>query len=239
MSCRDAAFSTQRLRGFHANMTQLGGLRDAIPLHNGIVSRLRDMIIRCELRPGERISEKALGELFKVSRTPLREALKILASEDLIAIRPHRGSVVTEVSSRDIAETFAVMGALETFAAPLTCDRVSNIDIAAFDRMLEDLNSTHQDAARETYFELNKAFHATIVRLSDNAVLAATYGDLFGKIERARHLANLNQSRWDESLREHASILQALRRRDKAAFVQRLADHNRRTADAVLAKLSR
>jgi DNA-binding GntR family transcriptional regulator len=214
------------------------GLPDATPLHDGIVGRLREMIIRCELRPGERISEKALGELFKVSRTPLREALKILASEDLIEIRPHRGSVVTKVSAKNIAETFEVIGALETLAAPLTCDRVSNMDITALDEMLEGLNATRKDEARDPYFELNIAFHNELVRLSGNAVLASTYADLFSKIERARRLANMNRARWDESLREHASILKALRARDKAEFGRRLVDHNARTARAVLAELA-
>ncbi len=88
---------------------------------------------------GSGFLKKALGALFGVSRTPLREALKILASETLIEIRPHRGCVVSEVSARGIAETFAVIGALETLAAPLACDRVSNIDIAALDDILAEM----------------------------------------------------------------------------------------------------
>jgi DNA-binding GntR family transcriptional regulator len=207
------------------------------PLHDDIVSRLRQMIIRCELEPGERFTESKLVELFGVSRTPLREALKILASEGLVEMRPHRGSAVARISLDEIAETFTVLGALEELAGPLVCDRVSNVDIARLDQLEAEMSTMRDAADRDSYFELNITFHRSMVDLAGNAVLSNTYSQLFGKLQRARYMVNHDQDRWSESAREHAWIMEALRARDGAELSKRLKEHNSRTAKAVLASL--
>lgn len=207
------------------------------PLHDDVVGRLRQMIIRCELVPGERFTETKLVEKFGVSRTPLREALKILASEGLVDMRPHRGSSVAPIVIDEISQTFAVLGALEEMAGPLICDQVSNVDIAGLDRIRDEMASMRDATDRNSYFELNVAFHLKMIALSGNAVLSATYGQLFGKLQRARYLVNDDQNRWSESAREHGWIMEALRQRDGAELAKRLKEHNSRTALAVLAKL--
>ncbi len=209
------------------------------PLHDDIVSRLRQMIIRCEFEPGERFTESKLVELFGVSRTPLREALKILASEGLVEMRPHRGSAVARISPDEIAQTFDVLGALEELAGPLVCDRVSNVDIARLDQLEAEMSNMRDTADRDSYFELNIAFHRSMIELTGNAVLSNTYGQLFGKLQRARYMVNYDQDRWSESAREHAWIMEALRARDGAELSRRLKEHNSRTAKAVLANLPR
>jgi DNA-binding GntR family transcriptional regulator len=208
------------------------------PLHDDVVGRLREMIITCELQPGERLTEQKLVEVFGVSRTPLREALKVLSSEGLIELRPNRGSVVAPILVNELAQTFDVMGALEEFAGPRVCEWVSNVDIAKLDALTAEMHSTHDAADRSRYFALNVAFHQTIVELSANEVLANTYRHLFGKLQRARFLVNFDQDRWDASEKEHSWIMDALRQRDGAELGLRLKEHNSRTATAVLARLA-
>ncbi|MCB4767905.1 GntR family transcriptional regulator [Ancylobacter sp. Lp-2] len=214
-----------------------GSASERSPLHDDVVDQLRQMIIRCELVPGERFTEQKLVEKFGVSRTPLREALKILASEGLVEMRPHRGSSVSPISIEEISETFAVLGTLEEMAGPLVCDRVSNVDIARLERIKDEMSSKRDATDRNSYFELNVAFHQSMIALSGNAVLSATYNQLFGKLQRARYLVNDDQNRWSESAREHSWIMEALRQRDGAELSKRLREHNSRTAQAVLDKL--
>jgi DNA-binding GntR family transcriptional regulator len=210
---------------------------DRLSLHSDVAGKLRDMIIRCELPPGERVHEHHFGQLFGVSRTPLREALKILASEGLIEIRPNRGSVVAPISFEEISHTFEVMGALEELAGFLVCDRVSNVDIAALEQLMQEMHSTHDNIDRDQYADLNFAFHRKIIELSGNCVLVETYNNFFGKLQRARYCVNYHKARWDESVREHEAIMDALRRRDGAELSKRLKEHNARTGIAVLARL--
>lgn len=214
-----------------------GSAAERSPLHDDVVGRLRQMIIRCELVPGERFTEHKLVEKFGVSRTPLREALKILASEGLVEMRPHRGSSVAPISVEAMSQTFAVLGALEEMAGPLICDRVSNVDIARLDHIKDEMSSMRDATDRNRYFELNVAFHHAMIELAGNAVLSSTYDQLFGKLQRARYLVNDDQNRWSESAREHTWIMEALRQRDGAELSKRLKEHNSRTARAVLDKL--
>jgi DNA-binding GntR family transcriptional regulator len=210
---------------------------ERLSLHNDIAGKLREMIIRCELPPGERVPEHHFGQLFGVSRTPLREALKMLASEGLIEIRPNRGSVVAQISFQEISQTFEVMGALEELAGFLVCDHVSNVDIGALDQLMREMHSTHDKIDYDKYANLNFAFHRKIIGLSGNIVLADTYQNFFGKLQRARYCVNYHKVRWDESVREHEGIMAALRQRDGAELSKRLKEHNARTGVAVLARL--
>lgn len=204
------------------------------PLHDGVLERLRQMIIRCELQPGDRISEADLGRTFGVSRTPLREALKILSAEGLVDIRPHKGAIVADISMDEISETFALMSALELMAGPLVCERVSNIDLQMLDSLIQEMDACHLRNDLMTYFELNTEFHNRIIRLTGNSVLTQVYVDMFGKLQRARYRVNYDPQRWHESSTEHHWIMESLRARDGEELGVRLKEHNARTATAVV-----
>jgi DNA-binding GntR family transcriptional regulator len=203
------------------------------PLHDSVLERLRQMIIRCELEPGDRISEIDLGQAFGVSRTPLREALKLLAAEGLVEIRPHRGAIIAEVALDEISETFALMGALEEMTGPLVCERVSNIDLAHLEGLVKEMDAQHETGDLTHYFELNTEFHNRIVSLTGNKVLTRVYSEMFRKLQRARYRVNYDPKRWQESSNEHHWIMEALRARDGMEFGHRLTLHNARTATAV------
>lgn len=205
--------------------------RSRRPLHDEAAERLRDMIVKGELAPGDRIIEQALCDHLGLSRTPLREAIKTLASEGLILLQPNRGATVSKMSIEDIEDTFRVIGVLEALAGELACANLQDDDIAEI-RVLHYQMALHRTRGeRLDYFKLNQRIHERIVQLSDNAVLMETHKRLNGRVRRQRFAANLAAARWDQAIREHEEMLEALDARDG----KRLAEVLRRHLDNKLA----
>ena len=206
-------------------------------LHQEIALRLRDMIEDGELPPGSRVPELKLCDTFEISRTPLREALKVLVSEGLVVHIPNRGFRVSAVEPHEIQEVFEVMGALEELAGQLICQRASDADIKKLEQMHEEMTRYHHQGKRTAYFHLNQSIHQTIVECAGNELLIATYASFSTRISRARSLANYSQLRWDESLAEHERFMTALRQRDGALMGRLLREHNTHTGATVLREL--
>ncbi|HWA38333.1 MAG TPA: GntR family transcriptional regulator [Burkholderiales bacterium] len=195
------------------------------PLHEEAVDRLRDLIVQGRLSPGERLNERLLCERLGISRTPLREAIKLLATEGLVELLPNRGAVVSAVDPDRIAEALTVMGALEALAGELACGRASGEAIAAIRALHNDMLSMHSKGDLDGYFRYNQLIHMGIVEASGNPVLASTYRQLNANVKRARYMANLSRERWDAAVAEHEEIIRALERRDATALRGLLADH--------------
>lgn len=210
----------------------------AAPLHDRLVARLREMVTEGELAPDSPLPEKMLCATFGVSRTPLREAFKVLAGEGLIVLRPHRTPMVASIAVAELAAVFEVVIALDELAARLACARAGEADRAALDAQHARLVALHRAGDRVAYFRLNQAIHATIVRLAGNPVLASLHEASSAKIRRARAQANRYGDRWEDSLAEHEAFMAPFRRGDAAAFAAAVADHTRRTREAVLAGLT-
>ena len=206
-------------------------------LHEEIVGILRDMILEGTLAPGSWIAEIKLCNELGVSRTPLREALKVLASESLVRLVQNRGTVVTEVEVDEVAELFEIMQALEELVGRLTGERIADEDLAALQTMHEQMIENHRAGRRREYFEQNQAIHLRFARLTGNATLAETYQNFAGRIRRARYLANLSDARWAELVDEHEAFMAVLARRDVPAFAAMLREHSRKTGDVVCAAL--
>jgi DNA-binding GntR family transcriptional regulator len=189
--------------------------RPVASLHEGLLAALRDFIVEGNLADGARVPERALCERFNISRTPLREALKVLAAEGLIELLPNRGARVRELSPEDVRELFDVMGGLEALAGRLACERISDAEFAEIERMHHEMYRFYLRRDMHGYFHCNQAIHQSIVAAAGNATLAATYASLAGRIRRVRYSANLakDRDRWGEAMREHEAILDALRRR--------------------------
>jgi DNA-binding GntR family transcriptional regulator len=206
--------------------------RSRRPLHEEAAERLRDMIVEGELAPGERITEQSLCDRMGLSRTPLREAIKTLTSEGLIVLQPNRGATVASLSLDDIEDTFRVIGALEALAGEMACANLRHDDIAEI-RVLHYQMALHRTRnQRLEYFKLNQRIHEKIVELSGNAVLLETHKRLGGRIRRHRFAANLAPERWDQAIREHEEMLQALDARDGKKLAEVLRRHldNKRAA---------
>lgn len=195
------------------------------PLHAEAVDRLRDLIVRGDLAPGSRLNERVLSARLGVSRTPLREAIKLLATEGLVELLPNRGAVVAPIEPTRIAETLAVMGALESLAGELACAHASDHGIAEIRALHYEMLAMHARGDLDGYFRHNQAIHLKLVEASGNAVLAQTYRQLNANVRRVRYMANLSPERWDAAVQEHEAILAALAARDAARLKRLLRDH--------------
>ncbi len=206
-------------------------------LHAAVTARLRDLIVEGVIAPGDRLNERVLCEQLRVSRTPLREALKVLAAEGLAELLPNRGAVVTPLSVAEVDHVFEVLGPLEGLSGELACARITGEQLAEIRALHVEMLLHHARGERAEYFRCNQAIHQCIARAAANPVLQATYGALNARVRRARYFANLTQERWDKAIAEHRRILEALERRDGAELRRVLEHHLKNKRDIVIAAI--
>lgn len=199
------------------------------PLHEQVTAKLRELIIHNELSPGTRVDEKLLCERFGISRTPLREALKVLAAEGLIDLIPNRSPRISPITRENVGELFDVMAWLERYAGELAAARVEEKDLQRLRKHLAQMERSHDRQDRFEYFRLNGEFHRGLVELAGNAVLLATYTTLASQIQRARYVAIQSQAHWDLGIKEHREILGALEAREGERLGRMLMEHSRET----------
>lgn len=204
-------------------------------LHNEAVARIRDMIMEGKLEAGSKVSEKDLCALFGISRTPLREALKVLATEGLIVLLPHRGARVARLTGKDTADLFQVMGALEGLAGELACAKITDEALSEIRARHHEMLAHYSRGDRTQYFAANQAIHEAIVAAADNNVLTVLYESLRGRIRPARFMANVTRERWDQAVREHGEILAALSGREGVRLRKILQEHLRHKYQALVA----
>ena len=208
-------------------------------LHESLLERLRQMIQDGELAPGTRLSEQSLCERFGVSRTPLREALKILAADGYLDWRANRGIHVAEIQAREVVAAFELLGGLERLIGEIVPQRVTADDVQALEVMHADMVRLHAQSDRKAYFRLNQAIHAELARLTRNPVIEDVYGSVQRRVYRARALSNTERLRWDASVQEHERIMAALRARDPARLSVELMSHSKATETVILRELAR
>jgi DNA-binding GntR family transcriptional regulator len=210
-----------------------------IGLHDKAAARMRLLIVRGDLAPGQPLLEADLSDALGISRTPLREALKQLASEGLVELRLNRSAIVAPIRAAELAELFEAVSAIERCAAELAAVRMNERDIERLEAMQQRIEAHHDRGELRDYFEANQQIHGAIVGFAGNSVLKATHDMLMPRAERARFLALSVSGRWDESVHEHREILAALRARDATRAGALLGHHVRRTglvmADALQA----
>ena len=194
-------------------------------LHEGVASKLRELIFDGVLEGESRIPEKVLCERFGISRTPLREALKVLAREGLICLLPNRGARVNKITPQDIDEVFPVMGALEAVAGEAACQKISEEGIAVIRAFHYQMALHRTRGERLEYFQLNQLIHEKILEAAENPTLTQVYKGLSGRIRRARYIANIPQHRWDQAMHEHENILEVLGARDGKKLGDLLKSH--------------
>ena len=203
--------------------------REEASLHDEILGRLRDYLVEGNIPDGDRIPERQLCEMLGISRTPLREALKVLASEGLIDLLPNRGARVRYLSEQDLGELFDIMGGLEALAGRLACENITDQEIAEIERLHYEMYGFYLHRDMHGYFNINQCIHQKIVDASRNMTLRETYANFAGRIRRVRYSANFarKRERWGEAMREHETILEALRRRSGAELSDILFRHLR------------
>ncbi len=202
-------------------------------LHDTIVGRLRDMIIEGALEPGTRLHEGQLGEQLGVSRTPLREAIKYLASEGLVELVPSRGAVVRRFGRKDVHDMLVVIRELEHLAGRLACEAGSDAGIAAVRRAHDAMIDRYKAGDRLAYYKLNQEIHSRIVDLSGNAALAHVHAGLQMRLKRVRFIGHEGPEKWAAAVAEHEEMIAALEKRDGAALSEILTRHLARAWERV------
>ena len=194
-------------------------------LHDAITSHLRDMIIEGELEPGKRIYEGPLCERLGVSRTPLREALRYLASEGLVELTPQRGASVRRFSAKDIQDMLVLIRTLEELAGRLACAEASDEEIAEVRKLHDDMLDYYREENRLDYYKTNQRIHSSIVALSHNESLIQVHASLQSKLKRVRFIGHEGREKWAAAVAEHESMIKALEGRDAPALVSALSEH--------------
>jgi len=207
------------------------------PLHEEAADRLRELIEQGKLAPGARLNERVLTAQLGVSRTPLREAFKVLATEGLVELLPNRGAAVTQLDPARLSEALVVMGALEALAGELACANATDAQLNEIRALHYEMLAYHARGDLAGYFKFNQAIHLKLVKYSGNATLYTLYRQLNGNVRRARYMANLSKERWDAAVREHDEFLAALGRRDVKRIRALLSDHLAHKLASVLAAL--
>ncbi len=204
-----------------------------------IAERLRELITEGALAPGSRLNERALGDRLGVSRTPLREAFRLLAADGLVDLEPNRGARVVTLSERDIRELFELMGALEALAGELASARITDADVAELKALTFEMLACHARSDLPAYYRINRAIHDRIALAAGNEMLWRTYGTLNRRIQNLRFRSNFDRAKWDLAAREHVRMVELLERRDAAGLAALLRGHLARKCDAVLEVLAR
>lgn len=194
-------------------------------LHDTLVSHLRELILRGELRPGDKLPEQLLCERFGVSRTPMREAVKVLAAEGVLRLQVNRGAIVAETTPEEIEELFPIMAALEAVAGEQACRKASDAQIARL-RQLHNAMVSHYRAGEEAaYLRHNRLIHEAIVEMTGNATLASMYQQMLTRIHAVRFTVAKTADQWQKAIAEHEQIVSALERRDGALLAELLKAH--------------
>jgi DNA-binding GntR family transcriptional regulator len=208
-----------------------------IPFAQQVAETLRDMIIRGDLAPGSRIIERALCADINVSRTPLREALKLLESDGLVEIAQNRGARIMSFTRGEARDLFEVIAGIESYAAELAVMRITAPELAEIEDLHARMLDLYENRDREPYFAVNSDIHDRIVGACGNRVLIAAHEKLTLRARRGRYMAIVDPARWAQSVAEHEEIMVAFRTRDpdRARAVWRA--HLGHTGDAICAML--
>ena len=200
-------------------------------------AELRDMIVRGALKPGERIVERKLCAGLDISRTPMREALKLLEHDGLVELSKNRGARVADYSAEDALQLFEVIGGLESIAAARFCANASPYCRAKLAELHEQMLSDYQNGDLDRYFDANSRIHDLIVDESGNAVLMESRRRLMLLAKRGRYAAIMDKARWRQAVDEHCVLIDAIDRHDIAAAGEIWRRHLMNTGASVAAAM--
>jgi DNA-binding GntR family transcriptional regulator len=196
-------------------------------LYVEVAELLRQRIFERELPPGSWIDELKIAEAYGISRTPLREALKVLAAEGLVTMKVRRGAYVTEVSERDLTDVYHLLSLLESDAAGVVAKNATPAQIEELQALHQELEAAAEPSQqdRERFFEINERFHMRLLEIADNRWRNQMVADLRKVMKLNRHNSLLKSGRISESLHEHRAVMQAITSRDTLMSMQRMQEH--------------
>lgn len=203
-------------------------------LHDEVVVRLRAMLIENRISPGAKLNERDLCGRLQVSRTPLREAIKLLAAEGLVDLLPNRGAVAVKLGETDVEQAFEVLSELEGLSGELATTRISASEIAEIRALHYEMRACFERRDLPGYYRLNAEIHAAINAAAKNPVLSKIYREVNARVQALRFRTNQDESKWKVALEEHEQMLSALDARDAKRLRTLLVGHLLRKRDTVL-----
>ena len=206
-------------------------------LHEQVAVQLRQMLVESAIAPGEKLNERELAEQLQVSRTPLREAIRMLAAEGLVELLPNRGAIAVRLSEADIANTFEVMAGLEAQSGELAAQRITPDALAEIQAMHFEMMAAYTRRDLSNYYRLNSAIHSAINAAAANPVLTQTYRQVNARLQSLRFRSNQDVDKWKLAVQDHVRMIDALSARDAAAMREVLVTHLLNKRDVVIAQL--
>jgi DNA-binding GntR family transcriptional regulator len=203
-------------------------------LHQEVAVRLRQLIVEGRIAPGAKLNERELSERLHVSRTPLREAIKMLAAEGLVELLPNRGAVAVQLTSQDVADTFEVIAGLEAQAGELAAERITPVELDEIRALHYEMLAAFTRRDLSAYYALNSRIHQRINAAARNPVLTQVYANVNARLQALRFRSNFDERKWRRAVQEHEDMVALLARRDAPALRALMAQHLRHKRDAVL-----
>lgn len=203
-------------------------------LHDQVMVRLREMLIEGRIEPGAKLNERELSLRLQVSRTPLREAIKLLGAEGLVDLIPNRGAVAVKLTETDVLQLFEMLAGLEAMSGELAAQRISTMQLAEVKALHYEMLACFARGDLSGYYRLNARIHIAINDAAGNPLLTKTYREINARVQSLRFRTNQNESKWQQAVKEHEEMLQALETRDAAAMRRILTEHLLHKRDTVV-----
>ncbi|WP_425257545.1 GntR family transcriptional regulator [Rubrivivax sp. RP6-9] len=203
-------------------------------LHQEVATRLRQRLVEGQIAPGAKLNERELSESLQVSRTPLREAIKMLAAEGLVELLPNRGAVAASLSAQDVADTFEVIAGLEGQSGALAAQRITPAELAEIQALHYEMLAAFTRRDLSTYYRLNAQIHTLINAAARNPVLTHTWRTVNARLQALRFRSNFDEAKWARAVDEHERMVALLAARDADGLHRLLVQHLEHKRDAVL-----
>jgi DNA-binding GntR family transcriptional regulator len=209
----------------------------SLGLAHHAATQLRTQLIEGGIAPGAKLNERLLAQRLNVSRTPLREAIKMLAQEGLVDLLPNRGAVAVKLTREDVVHSFEVLAGLEALSGRFAAQRITDAELAEMRALHFEMLAAHARADLSSYYRLNAKIHNAINAAAKNPVLTQTYARTNARVQSLRFKTNQDAHKWRRAVHEHERMMEALSQRDGEALAQLLTDHLRHKLDTVLGVL--
>ena len=206
-------------------------------LHEQVAQRLRQMLVENRIPPGAKLNERELSEVLQVSRTPLREAIRMLAAEGLVELLPNRGAIALALSEEDVLNTFEVMAGLEAMSGELAAERIQDAELAEIRALHFEMLAAYTRRDLPAYYGLNARIHSAINAAAKNPVLTHTYNQVNARLQALRFRSNQDGEKWKTAVQEHDRMVDALAARDPQAMRAVLVSHLKNKRDVVVEQL--
>jgi DNA-binding GntR family transcriptional regulator len=203
-------------------------------LHQEVANRLRQRIVEGQIAPGAKLNERQLSEQLQVSRTPLREAIKMLAAEGLVELLPNRGAVAASLGEQDVVDAFEVIAGLEGQSGELAAQRITDAELAEIRALHYEMLAAFTRRDLSTYYRLNAQIHALINAAARNPVLTQTWRNVNARLQALRFRSNFDEAKWKRAVGEHERMVELLAAHEGPALRTLLVTHLENKRDVVL-----